>query len=245
MLTSIKTLLVGIPLLTQIAVAGGTTAAVSASAVAYSQTQSCHKQPIIISHYDERHVTIAPVIAHSDGTLPRGTSKTVVAGVEGLDTIKHTVTKHCGRFLNDIAESAVTTKAAIAEVKNVGTAYDATEDQPIAYGNQQTSDSTQLTGKTGLRTAGSAGVKRVTYHFAQSEGQEISKTYVSEAVITPPVDEIDWYGTKPPAAVYPTKLSRTGICHAPGTTYYNRTLYYTTYNTLNECLNSGGRLPLR
>ena len=39
------------------------------------------------------------------------------------------------------------------------------------------------------------------------------------------------------------KKSRSGICHAPGTTYYSRTLIYTPYATMAECLASGGRLP--
>lgn len=41
------------------------------------------------------------------------------------------------------------------------------------------------------------------------------------------------------------KKSKTGICHAPGTTYYNRTTNYTSFNSLDACLSSGGRLPLR
>jgi len=39
------------------------------------------------------------------------------------------------------------------------------------------------------------------------------------------------------------KKSKTGICHAPGTTYYNQTKSYTAYKTLKDCLDSGGRLP--
>ena len=39
------------------------------------------------------------------------------------------------------------------------------------------------------------------------------------------------------------KKSKSGICHAPGTTYYSRTLIYTPYATMAECLASGGRLP--
>lgn len=41
------------------------------------------------------------------------------------------------------------------------------------------------------------------------------------------------------------KMSRTGICHAPGTTYYSRTTNYTGYNSLDACLQAGGRMPLR
>lgn len=39
------------------------------------------------------------------------------------------------------------------------------------------------------------------------------------------------------------KKSSTGICHAPGTTYYNKTKNFTSYETVEDCLNSGGRLP--
>ncbi|MBI2448626.1 thermonuclease family protein [Candidatus Microgenomates bacterium] len=54
--------------------------------------------------------------------------------------------------------------------------------------------------------------------------------------------------TLPPSTTtttLPVKKSKTSICHAPGTTYYNQTIYFTPYNTIDECLDSGGRLPLR
>jgi len=41
------------------------------------------------------------------------------------------------------------------------------------------------------------------------------------------------------------KKSKTGICHAPGTTYYAQTKSFTPFKTLDECLKSGGRLPKR
>lgn len=41
------------------------------------------------------------------------------------------------------------------------------------------------------------------------------------------------------------KKSSTGICHEIGTTYYNRTINFTPYSSIQECLNSGGRLPLK
>jgi len=40
----------------------------------------------------------------------------------------------------------------------------------------------------------------------------------------------------------PVKLSGSGICHQPGTQYYDRTKTYTPYNTLEDCLKVG-RLP--
>ena len=39
------------------------------------------------------------------------------------------------------------------------------------------------------------------------------------------------------------KLSKSGICQKPGSTYYQQTKNFTPYKTLDECLKSGGRLP--
>lgn len=39
------------------------------------------------------------------------------------------------------------------------------------------------------------------------------------------------------------KMSRSGICHAPGTTYYSRTMNFTPYSSLDSCLADGGRMP--
>jgi hypothetical protein len=41
----------------------------------------------------------------------------------------------------------------------------------------------------------------------------------------------------------PVKKSKSGICHAPNTTYYNQTKNFTPYNTLKECLNADGTMP--
>ena len=38
-------------------------------------------------------------------------------------------------------------------------------------------------------------------------------------------------------------MSNSGICHDTGSKYYERTKNFTPYNTLNDCLNAGGRLP--
>jgi hypothetical protein len=47
------------------------------------------------------------------------------------------------------------------------------------------------------------------------------------------------------AATRVVKKSKTNICHAPGTKYYKQTKYYKAFKTLQECLDSGGRLPKR
>ena len=39
------------------------------------------------------------------------------------------------------------------------------------------------------------------------------------------------------------KKSVTSICHAKDSLYYSRTLKFTAYNSIKECLASGGRLP--
>lgn len=39
------------------------------------------------------------------------------------------------------------------------------------------------------------------------------------------------------------KKSSTGICHLQGTTYYNKTTNYKSFDSLDACLRGGGRLP--
>lgn len=41
----------------------------------------------------------------------------------------------------------------------------------------------------------------------------------------------------------PVNMSKSGICHAPNTTYYKQTKNYTPYPTLQACLSAGGRMP--
>jgi hypothetical protein len=41
----------------------------------------------------------------------------------------------------------------------------------------------------------------------------------------------------------PVKMSNTGICHAPGSTYYQQTKKFTPFKSLQDCLNAGGRMP--
>jgi hypothetical protein len=44
----------------------------------------------------------------------------------------------------------------------------------------------------------------------------------------------------------PVKMSSSGICHEKGkSSYYAQTKKFTAYNTLDECLKAGGRLPAR
>ena len=41
----------------------------------------------------------------------------------------------------------------------------------------------------------------------------------------------------------PVKMSKSEICHAEDSRYYDRTKNFTSYETLDECLEDGGRLP--
>ena len=41
----------------------------------------------------------------------------------------------------------------------------------------------------------------------------------------------------------PVKMSKSEICHATDSSYYNRTKNFTAYETLDKCLEAGGRLP--
>jgi len=43
----------------------------------------------------------------------------------------------------------------------------------------------------------------------------------------------------------PVKMSNTGICHSPGSTYYEQTKKFTSFKSLQDCLNAGGRMPKR
>lgn len=41
------------------------------------------------------------------------------------------------------------------------------------------------------------------------------------------------------------KMSRSGICHPKGGTYYSRTIHFTPYRSMEACIRAGGRAPLR
>ncbi len=43
----------------------------------------------------------------------------------------------------------------------------------------------------------------------------------------------------------PVKKSRTGICHEYKSKYYDQTKHFEVFQSLDECINSGGRLPKR
>ena len=45
------------------------------------------------------------------------------------------------------------------------------------------------------------------------------------------------------SAGVPVKKSKTDICHKKGSKYYDQTKHFKIYNTIKDCIDSGGRLP--
>ena len=45
------------------------------------------------------------------------------------------------------------------------------------------------------------------------------------------------------SASVPVKKSKTNICHKKGSKYYDQTKDFRAFNTIKECIDSGGRLP--
>ena len=45
------------------------------------------------------------------------------------------------------------------------------------------------------------------------------------------------------SASVPVKKSKTNICHKKGSKYYDQTKHFRAYNTIKDCIDSGGRLP--
>ncbi len=77
------------------------------------------------------------------------------------------------------------------------------------------------------------------YWIEETGGISISNTSIqaTSTVVTPTTSTSS--NTSEPQV----KKSTTGICHEIGSTYYDRTTDFTPYNSMNDCLASGGRLP--
>ena len=45
------------------------------------------------------------------------------------------------------------------------------------------------------------------------------------------------------SASVPIKKSKTNICHKKGSKYYDQTKHFRAFNTIKDCIDSGGRLP--
>ncbi len=139
-----------------------------------------------------------------------------------------------------------------SELETIETKTETVTEQ-IAYQSLTQNDASLAAGRSVVATQGAIGERTITYEISYANGLEVGRKQISSAVTKEPVNQITKIGTKQAPAPGPTqsnsdgvvKKSRSNICHAPGTTYYSRTLHFTPYQNIQACLNSGGRLPLR
>lgn len=134
-----------------------------------------------------------------------------------------------------------------------------TKTKTVRYKTIAEPSATLAKGETKVSVKGSNGKQTTTYKVTYVSGEETSRKKVDTKVTKKPTNKIVLVGTytapKPRSVPSPAprsshsdgvvKMSRSSICHAPGTTYYSRTIHYTSYPSLSNCLSAGGRLPKR
>lgn len=133
-----------------------------------------------------------------------------------------------------------------------------TKTKVVKFKSTTKNDNSMPRGQTKLSVAGVNGERTITYEVTYVRGKETGRKEIKNKITTKPVTQVTLKGTyvkpaKPKPRPAPqasnsggvVKMSDSGICHAPGTTYYSRTKNYTAYNSLSACLNAGGRLPKR
>jgi hypothetical protein len=93
-----------------------------------------------------------------------------------------------------------------------------------------------------LAIAHSGGVDASGCHMNRKTGEY----HCHRAPVMPPTAPGNPSPSQPlvtPESTLVVKKSRSGICHAPESRYYGRTLNFVAYESLEACLASGGRLP--
>jgi len=130
-----------------------------------------------------------------------------------------------------------------------------TKTKVIKFKSTTKNDNSMPRGQTKLSVAGVNGKRTITYEVTYVRGKETGRKEIKNKITTKPVTQVTSKGTyvKPKPTPAPqssnsgsvVKMSNSGICHAPGTTYYSRTKNYTPHDSLSACLNAGGRLPKR
>ena len=134
-----------------------------------------------------------------------------------------------------------------------------TKTEAVPYESVERNDNTITSGERRLSIAGVNGERTITYEVTYIRGEETARTELKREISKEPIAQVTLVGTyvkpapRPAASVAPqsssssgvVKMSRTSICHAPGTTYYNQTKNYTSYDSLSACLAAGGRMPKR
>jgi hypothetical protein len=126
-----------------------------------------------------------------------------------------------------------------------------TRTEPIPFTTSTVDDPNLAQGTVKTTVEGVNGVKTLVTEVTYVDGKETSRVVKPEVITTQPVNKVVVRGTyvapAPPKqnSSGVVKLSVNGICHAPGTTYYNQTKNYTGYPSLQACLDAGGRMPKR
>lgn len=142
-----------------------------------------------------------------------------------------------------------------------------TKAEAISFKSIKKNDNTLPKGQKKVSVIGVDGKRTITYEVTYVRGEETERKEVKTKVTKKAINEVTLIGTyvaPKPSTVAPkptskrpaptprssssggtVKMSRAGICHAPGTTYYSRTTHYVSYPSLSGCLSAGGRLPKR
>jgi len=140
------------------------------------------------------------------------------------------------------------------EMINQGFAKEYTYDSAYQYQSQfKSAEKKAIKAKKGLWSASTCNGKVNQLYTAASPRVKSMPQGVSPPVRKAPTPAVR---STPPARVSKpapqssstsgvVKMSRSGICHQPGSTYYGRTTNFTPYKDINQCLGAGGRMPLR
>ncbi|HEY7413779.1 MAG TPA: G5 domain-containing protein [Ktedonobacteraceae bacterium] len=142
-----------------------------------------------------------------------------------------------------VSLTATTTHASQAAANaSVPTAHvttkQVTETQDIPFSTQDVTDSSLLKGQTKVTQAGKDGVKTLTYKVTYTNGQQTSKTLISSAVTTQPVDQIVTIGTYVAPAPTPVPTSSQSSAPAPAQSCYPLTNGGSCYEPGEYCRNS-------
>lgn len=98
-------------------------------------------------------------------------------------------------YLSVAGSARITENMAIEIWRNGVQTVNASEIIPFATTQQQ--DPTKFVGYDEITIPGQNGEKTVTYQVEMKNGQEISRTKISEAIVTPPVTQVEVVGTQP------------------------------------------------
>jgi len=91
-----------------------------------------------------------------------------------------------------------------------------TANEPVPFATQNISDATLAQGTTQVRTPGVNGEKTVVYQVEMKNGQEVSRTEISEVVTKQPITQVQVVGTKVPGPAYSPNGSHEDWMRAAG-----------------------------